>query len=242
MTKPGMASVGSLTDFEKAVKGLNLPPYPHINLFRGQGQDHPLLPGLFRLYRNNVEAIHAKEQELLVKLKHRIPPNTPLRPDNDWDWLSFGQHYRLPTRLLDWSQSSLVALYFAVEGSPVSPTVYVYPAPRGQIMTEAGGKKRESPFHQTNTRIMTPSVHSVRVKLQHGWHTVHHLHPRKSGGRIVIPLLDMQWYRDRLNMIRIERSAAETIKKDLAKKGIYHSTVYGDFDRICGTIRRDCGL
>ena len=42
--------------------------------------------------------------------------------------------------------------------------------------------------------------------------------------------------------IRIERSAAETIKKDLAKKGIYHLSVYGDFDRICGGIRRDCGV
>lgn len=78
--------------------------------FRGQSDSKwNLVPSL---YRDRINKDY--EREINRDFKLRASAYLDFVPQNTLEWLFIMQHFGLPTRLLDWTESSLVALYFAV--------------------------------------------------------------------------------------------------------------------------------
>ena len=230
--------INSVQEFMEAV--WREPPRDNtaIRIFRGQIENWPLLPKLFRSDRRPQE-LRDLEYSLMRQFRERCFYLLPSEPEGQYDMMSLAQHHGLPTRLLDWSSNPLMGLFFAVDTlEPSRPTVWIHDASQEQVEDgkilnlQAGIKEGNS------TTILNPSRHSQRVVAQAGLHTVHRL-DGTGDGNLAVRAMNETEDANRLTLITIAPQKAKHIKHELKSMGIHGATVYGDLTSVCREIQDD---
>lgn len=166
--------MSSITELLYKISEIKLEPND-ILIYRGQiyGSDKwPLIPKAFR-----DEFKHINEHLVLNRWKKlAIEYINPL-PSDLWNLMSIAQHYGLPTRLLDWTSSPLVALYFALNNLEIeiNPSIFIFKTIGYIISEDSGGKgHQENPFEITfSNDVHLPYKIDKRISIQRGLFTVH---------------------------------------------------------------------
>ncbi len=113
ITEVAIRSIGGLAEEVKRLSGTG-----NRWLFRGQADAKWVLsPSVHRGYTPQQERYLTNEFRVRARSRYISCPMS-----NDYPgWLALMQHYGLPTRLLDWTYSPLVATFFALHPDYVPP-------------------------------------------------------------------------------------------------------------------------
>lgn len=198
----------------------------HAWLFRGvTDATHGLVPKIGRPQtraekrdprtRETVRIPHRVQDEraVLTMFKQQARPYLSSVRQTELEWLAIAQHFGLPTRLLDWTDSLLVATWFAVE--------------------KGGGKKTDSAIWVTRGVPALDMDYPGEVLTLAAPHSYRppHINPRITAQGSVFMICPNPTEEVALPFVRkiiVDRSAEFTIKKRLNACGINRRHLFPD--------------
>jgi len=216
--------------------------------FRGQGNSEwSLVPKFFR----ECDQSRDTEDEIREEFAQRGPAFCQHQPSGDWDWYFLMQHHGAPTRLLDWTDGALIALYFAVRDSRgltdaavwmldpfwlnrriLKRDVVISPSASGALPEDKKLLKRWlHPRFKPRARLpqnpvaLYPGHIAQRISTQRSCFTLHGANPLGLEKLAVRPP-------KRLVKFTIPGYRTQAIRKELAVCGIDEATAFPDLDGL----------
>lgn len=170
-------------------------------------------------------------------------------PQTDWDYYYLMQHYDAPTRLLDWTEGSLIALYFALLKATDEADAAVWmlnPYRLNKVLTSVGDEvpsteenavKRYLPEPFADKKLpvrpmaFQPRWNSPRMVAQKGMFTIH--------GSVQKGLEEYRELHPHLIKIEIDYYYREVIlEEQLQYAGFSESNLYPELPGLCRELTR----
>jgi hypothetical protein len=204
------------------------------NFLFNSKMDSALIPRIYRI-------LHGKEleKEMLNEFEIRSIPYLKFEYKNKWDLISIAQHYNLPTRLLDWTENPLIALFFTV----FEPTSYTYIENKedGYVWMYVTNEEdyiskdtmdKKDPFDIDRILIFTSRHIDERIVSQSSCFTIHP--PNMSSAKIA--------FEKKLRGFKIAASLKNELRFYLNKLNLKASTIFPGLDKLSDTILLDKSL
>ncbi len=236
-----------------------------ISWYRGVGNaSYSLVPTLARRSPTpSPTELNKIEKEIGNSFAQRSPPFVHVDFPNKWKMLFYMQHYGIPTRLLDWSESPFVGLYFALtsvardkKGNPSADaalwlcdpvawnqTALDYITFTGGVLDENCDEiKAYSPAEDVDQRPTIPVMiygthNSPRIVAQRG---VFALFGKGTVGMEKI-YVEGKFPAGSLEKIVIKKENVTNLLNSLHRKGVAESTIFPDIFGLSLEIRRSAG-
>lgn len=206
--------------------------------FRGhQSEIFTLTPSLFRMdvseSFSNWEDI---ENYMLNSLMREATPHLKTQINSYDEWLTLAQHHGLPTRLLDWTTSPLIALYFAIENynEPTPANVWCYGVTSTNNCLEESTWMARKIHTEISTSIIFPQHITPRITNQSGCFTKHDFPERGQG------FIEFNKQKNIFNhffKLVINAEDKLSILNELYFLGIHRGFIYPDLDGLCRKIK-----
>jgi len=167
------------------------------------------------------------ERLMFEEFKRRAVAFLGSRPADDWEFLALARHHGLPTRLLDWTENPMAALFFAVEEpSTADSAVWCYVhVGLGKPRLDASAT---GPLAIERLTLYEPPHLHARIAVQSSLFTAHPASWKAAPDP----------WSGRLARVTIPGAARPVIRHELFRLGVHRAALFPDLENAASHISR----